>query len=100
MTAWIMQDTLPGWCFDEGMTRFLYGQRIRIFDYSEFAQTLREKVRENAERIAQEQGLKIEFIRKIDAFRFFILNIGENFLFVQANTAGRAFGDVEADEPE
>lgn len=65
----ILQGTLPGWCFDEGMTRFLYGQKIRIFDYPLFAQTLRDKVRENAERIAGENGIEIEFIRKIDAFR-------------------------------
>ncbi len=65
----IIQGTLPGWCFDQGMTAFLYSRQIKIFDYPHFAQTLREKVRENAERIAKERGIEIEFIRKIDAFR-------------------------------
>jgi len=29
----IIQGTLPGWCFDSGMTSFLYSQSIRIFDF-------------------------------------------------------------------
>ena len=65
----ISQGTLPGWCYDQGMTAFLYARQIRIFDYPRFAQTLREKVRENAERIAEENCIAIEFIRKADAFR-------------------------------
>ena len=65
----IIQGTLPGWCFDSGMTSFLYSQGIRIFDFPQFAQPLREEVRENAERIAKENGVEIEFIRKIKAFR-------------------------------
>ena len=65
----LLQGTLPGWCFDKGMTAFLYEQKIRIFDYPQFAQTLRETIRENAERIAKDHGIEIEFIRKIKAFR-------------------------------
>jgi DNA-binding MarR family transcriptional regulator len=51
------------------MTGYFYGKDMKIFDYSKFSQPLTEKVRENAERIAKEQGLKIEFIRKTQAFR-------------------------------
>ena len=65
----LLQGTLPGWCFDKGMTAFLYEQKIRIFDYPQFAQALRETIRENAERIAKDHGIEIEFIRKIKAFR-------------------------------
>jgi len=65
----IVQGTLPGWCFAKGMTEFLFLNKIRIFDYPEFAKTLRETIRENAERIAKEHGIEIEFIRKIKAFR-------------------------------
>ena len=65
----ILQGTLPGWCYDQGMTAFLYARQIKIFDYTKFAQTLKDNVRENAERIAQESGIEIEFIRKLDAFR-------------------------------
>lgn len=39
------------------------------FDYPQFAQVLRNKVRDNSERIAQENGVEIEFIRKLNAFR-------------------------------
>ena len=65
----IMQGTLPGWCYDHGMTSFLYARQIKIFDYAQFAKALQEKVRENAERIAAENDIEIEFIRKIGAFR-------------------------------
>ncbi|HUK99812.1 MAG TPA: MarR family transcriptional regulator [Nitrospirota bacterium] len=65
----IMQGTLPGWCFDKGMTAFLYARQIKIFDYAQFAKALQEKVRENAERLANESGIDIEFIRKLGAFR-------------------------------
>ena len=65
----VIQGTLPGWCFDKGMTSFLNSNGIRIFDYPQFAQTLRDEIRANAEQIAGENGLEIEFIRKIDSFR-------------------------------
>ena len=65
----LLQGTLPGWCYDQGMTTFLYSKQIKIFDYPQFAQVLREKVRENAERIARDNGVEIEFIRKPNAFR-------------------------------
>jgi hypothetical protein len=65
----IMQGTLPGWCFDKGMTAFLYARQIKIFDYPQFAKVLQEKIRENTERIAKENGIEIEFIRKLGAFR-------------------------------
>jgi hypothetical protein len=65
----ILQGTLPGWCYDKGMTAFLYARQIKIFDYAQFAKALQEKVRENAERIADENGIEIEFIRKLGAFR-------------------------------
>ena len=44
----IMQGTLPGWCYDKGMTSFLYAHQIKIFGYNQFAKALQEKVRENA----------------------------------------------------
>jgi len=65
----VIQGTLPGWCYHQGMTYFLYSEGIRIFDYPKFAQDLRNEIRQNAEHIAEEQGLQIEFIRKIKAFR-------------------------------
>lgn len=56
-------------CYAKGMTKYLYTQQIRIFDYTQFAEPLRDLIRENAQRLAEESGLDIEFISKKDAFR-------------------------------
>jgi len=56
--------TLPGVCFAGGMTSFLFERKIRIFDYAKFAEPFRNRLRENAERVAREAGIQIEFIRK------------------------------------
>ena len=60
----VIQGTLPGFCYADGMTAFLYANNIRIFDYPRFAEPLRDELRTNAEQIAKENGLEIEFIRK------------------------------------
>jgi hypothetical protein len=60
----VIQGTLPAFCYAEGMTAFLYANKIRIFDYPRFAEPLKNELRDNAERIAMENGLQIEFIRK------------------------------------
>jgi hypothetical protein len=56
--------TLPKICYAEGMTSYLYANQIRIFDYPRFAEPFREQLRENAERLAGENGMEIEFLRK------------------------------------
>jgi hypothetical protein len=56
--------TLPRICFAGGMTSFLYERQIRIFDYPKFAEPYRNRIRENAEKMAAEAGIEIEFIRK------------------------------------
>lgn len=65
----IIQGTIPEWCYDQAMTSFLYSQKIRIFDYPAFASKLRDAITAHTQRIAQEQGVTVEFIRKIKAFR-------------------------------
>lgn len=50
--------------YAKGMTKYLYDKQIRIFDYKEFAQPLRDLVRENAVAIAQDHGVEIEFVTK------------------------------------
>jgi hypothetical protein len=60
----VIQGTLPTFCHAEGMAGFLRSNSIRIFDYPRFAEPLRNELRDNAERIAKENGLGIEFIRK------------------------------------
>jgi hypothetical protein len=65
----IISGNLHPLCYDKGMTKYLYINNIRIFDYKEFAQRLRDVIRDNAEAIAQENGLEIEFIRRGKSFR-------------------------------
>jgi len=60
----IIRGTLPGFCYSEGMTGYLNINHIRIFDYPTFADPLRTDLRANAEQIAKENGLEIEYIQK------------------------------------
>ncbi len=46
------------------MTRFLYSAGILIFEYPEFASTLRDRVRERAASLAADAGIEIEHIAK------------------------------------
>lgn len=48
------------------MTSYLYQQKILIFDYPKIVAPFREQIRSNAERLAKESGVTIEFIRKKD----------------------------------
>jgi hypothetical protein len=45
------------------MTSYLYAHQIRIFDYPRFAEPLRDAIRANAERLAQENGYPAEIGR-------------------------------------
>jgi predicted transcriptional regulator len=60
----ILSGTLPEISFSQGMTNYMYQNDVKIFDYSKFAEPFKEVIRANAERIAKEQGVEIEFIRK------------------------------------
>jgi hypothetical protein len=60
----VITGTVPVICYAEGMTRFLYASGIRIFDYPQFAQTLRDLVRDRAAALASEAGRTIEHIAK------------------------------------
>ncbi len=65
----VITGTLPGVCYAAGMATYLRSHGIRLFDYPRFAEPLREEIRHNAERLAREHGLEIEFIRATHAFR-------------------------------
>jgi hypothetical protein len=60
----VITGTVPVICYAEGMTRFLRAKEIRIFDYPQFAQTLRERVRDGAAALAVSSGITIEHIAK------------------------------------
>lgn len=60
----VIQGTLPGLCYAEGMAGYLRSRQIRLFDYPRWAEPFREQIRENAERLAKEAGCEIEFMRR------------------------------------
>src|SRR5258708_2304924 len=60
----VVTGTLPTVCYAAGMTKFLCGIGVRIFDYPQFASTLRDRVRERAASLAAGAGLTIEHIAK------------------------------------
>jgi hypothetical protein len=60
----VITGTVPVICYAEGISRFLYAKGIRIFDYPQFAMTLRERVRDVAASLAATAGITIEHIAK------------------------------------
>lgn len=60
----VLTGSIQPWSYAQGMTNYLYLHDIRIFDFAQFAQPLREQIIANAEALAQANGLKIEYIRQ------------------------------------
>jgi hypothetical protein len=60
----VIRGTISGWGYPEGMTSFFNFQHILIFDYPEWAKGLNNEIRQNTERLAVENQIKVEFIRK------------------------------------
>lgn len=58
----VIYGTLPDICWAGKMESKLRSLGIRIFDYTKYVEPFRERIRKNAERLAQENGLKIEFL--------------------------------------
>lgn len=65
----LIMGTLPDIAHAKAFTRELNRRHIRIFDFADFGKGLRDRIRAHAERLATENGMEIEFIRKIGAFR-------------------------------
>jgi hypothetical protein len=64
----ILQSNLNQWGYAEGMTTFLNVNHIRIFDFEQFAESLKTKLKKNIFRIAEENNIEIIPIRKPSAF--------------------------------
>jgi hypothetical protein len=62
----VITGTLPDVCYADAMSSHLRSKGIRIFDYTQFVEPLRDEIRVRAEELAQKNGLEIEFIRKKD----------------------------------
>src|SRR3972149_854877 len=60
----IITGSLVDIAYAEAMAKTLRSGGIRLFDYTQFAEPLRDEVRVNAERLAAENGLTIDYIAK------------------------------------
>ena len=60
----ILSGTLPEISFSQGITKYMYQNELKIFDYPKFAEPFKEIIRANAECLSKEHGVEIEFIRK------------------------------------
>lgn len=65
----VISGNLQPLCYAQGMTSYLYRAGIRIFDYTQFAQPLRQTIHENAKELAQKNKLAIHFISKSQEVR-------------------------------
>lgn len=65
----VITGTLPDLCHAGAMAKYLGARDIRLFDYPRWAEPFRDELRAHAERLAQESGLTIEFIRRVKDFR-------------------------------
>jgi hypothetical protein len=59
----VITASLPDICDTDGMAAHLSAHDVRLFDFPRWAEPLRDQLRENAEALAREAGLEIEFIR-------------------------------------
>lgn len=61
----IIQGTIPGIGHADGMTSYLHGQHILIYDYvKHFAEPLSVQIKANAAKVAERAGITIEYVRK------------------------------------
>jgi hypothetical protein len=66
----VIRGTLPSICHAQAMATTLDNRGIRLFDYAtEFAQPFREAIRAHAERVAAEEGVEVEYIKKPKGYR-------------------------------
>lgn len=61
----VIHGNIPDLCFAGGMTSYLYRNNILV---PKWANGLRDEIHTHAEQIADDNGLTIEFIRKIGEF--------------------------------
>ena len=66
----LIRGTLPSVCHAQAMATTLHNRGIRLFDYAtEFAQPFREAIRAHAERVAADEGVEVEYIKKPKGYR-------------------------------
>ena len=66
----VLQGTLPSVAYPQAVATELDRRDIRFFDYAkQFALPFREAIRARTERLAAEEGVEIEYIQRMKAFR-------------------------------
>jgi predicted transcriptional regulator len=60
----IITGVIPEISYAQGMTSYLNSKGIRIFDYAEFAQGLREKLRAQIDSVVKESGVEVQYLNK------------------------------------
>jgi len=60
----VITGTLPVLSNAGHLTAYLFQNNIRVFDYAKFAEPFRDILKVNAEKLAKDEGISIEFIRK------------------------------------
>ena len=66
----VITGTLPDICHKDALAKHLSGRGIRLFDYAKgFAEPLRDEIRANAQRLAQDAGVEIEYLRSAHGIR-------------------------------
>ena len=62
----VIGGTWPDICYGLAIGSYLKREGVRLFDYPRWAEPFRQVIRKNAERLARENGLEIDFIRNKD----------------------------------
>src|SRR3954463_7265951 len=62
----IVRGRIPGLDYAKGMESYLRAREIRLFDFPKFAMPFREAIGNNAEQLAQANGIEVQFIRNRD----------------------------------
>ena len=65
----IVNGTAGTFGYSGGMTSFFYEKGYRIFDFANIFTPITESIKQNAEKVAKENSVEIEYIRKTGAFR-------------------------------
>jgi hypothetical protein len=60
----IVRGTVRGFHYAGAMESYLRWRRIPLFDFPKFAKPYRDAIRDNAERLAREAGIEVQFIRR------------------------------------
>lgn len=62
----VLSGTLTAIAYPEAMAGVLRREHIRCFDLAQYVEPIREQIRKNAERLAAEHGLQIQYLPKHD----------------------------------